>query len=184
MRAVGQRSRVLVTAGILVAAMSMGCTVMTDEDNELDYTPTVKSVDDGRAETRDVSSRILDLAGIQGEVSEPGPGVSTCDADPDMEENLYIIRHPWSIYGLPAEKLEEGMSNLRRELPRRGWEILEEGELNNTARSPRILFENRDVEYAANVVLRGKDTNEPMLEVTVVSACFRTPEGESPRGQY
>lgn len=184
MRAAGQRWRVPVTVGILVATLSVGCTSMTDEGGELDYTPTVKSVEDGRSETRDVSSRILDLAGIQGEVSEPGPGVSTCEADPEMEDNLYILRHPWSIHGLAVEALEEGMDNLRRELPRRGWRILEEGELNNAVRSPRILFENRDVEFAANIVLRGKGTDDPMLEVTVVSACFRTPEGESPRGQY
>ena len=157
---------------------------MDEDAAELDYTPTVKSVDDGRTETRDLSNSILSLAGIQGDVTEPNPGVSACEADPDMEENLYKMRDGWSIYGVPVATLEEGMRNLRRELPRQGWEIVEEGELNNAERSPRILFENDDVEHAVDIVLYGNNDDEPMLSATVVSACFKTPEGESPRGEY
>jgi hypothetical protein len=143
---------------------------------------TVKSVDDARSQSRGIASRILDTTGIRGNVTDPGPGVSACSEDPEMER-LYLMRHPWSIYGLPRETLDEGMNRLRRELPKQGWRILEDGELDNPDRSPRILFQNTDLEYAANVTIEGGQ-GDPLLHFSMVSGCFSTPEGESPRDEY
>ncbi|WP_059011576.1 hypothetical protein [Streptomyces specialis] len=155
---------------------------MSGQDGESQAAPTVKSVDDARAEASDVSSRILDVAAIQGQVSEPGPGVGICEDDPE-KERLYTMDHPWSVSGLPRRTLEEAMDRLRAELPREGWEILEDGELDNANRTPRILFENTRIEYAAHVTIEGGD-DDPRLHVSLVSACFSTPEGESPRNEY
>jgi len=154
---------------------------MNGQSEEPGKPPTVKSVEDARTEASEVSSSILDATGIRGQVTEPGPGVSSCD---DSErDRLYLMRHPWSIYGVPRETLDEGMDRLRRELPKQGWEILEDGEADNPNRTPIILFENRDLEYAAHVSIEGGQ-DEPLLHVSLVSACFRTPVGESARNQY
>jgi hypothetical protein len=168
----------------MVAVLSMGCSMSASDEPELSYTPTVKSVDNARSQARDLASELLRMADIQGEVSDPGPGVSSCHTDPDMENNLYIIRAGWSIYDRPVRTLEEGMSNLRSELTQQGWEITEDGEVNNAARSQHILFENHEVEYAVDIELYPGGDGQPQLSATMVSACFRTPEGESPRNQY
>lgn len=99
-------------------------------------------------------------------------------------ERLYTMHHPWSVSGVSRDVLREGMERLREQLPQEGWEIIEEGEANNANRSPFILFENREVEYAAYISLMGKRDEDSLLHVTVVSACFSTPEGESPKGSY
>lgn len=169
---------------IVIASLATGCSsVLGSNSGKLDYTPTVKTVQDARADTRDVSSRLFDIISVQGEASEPGPGVTTCEADPDMER-LYKMHHPWSISGVSRDVLREGMERLREQLPQEGWEIIEDGEANNANRSPVILFENRDVEYAAHVTLMGKTDEDSLLYVFLVSACFSTPEGESPKGSY
>jgi hypothetical protein len=81
--------------------------------------PAIKSADEGRQEAAEISSAILDAAGIRGEVTEPGPGVSDCPGNDRATGNdrLFLMRHPWSIYGLPTAKLEEGLDNLRRAAP-------------------------------------------------------------------
>lgn len=174
----------MIAAMMGIVSLATGCSsVLESNSGKLDYTPTVKSVDQARADTRDVSSRLFDIISVQGDASEPGPGVTECEADPDMER-LYKINHPWSISGVPRETLREGMERLKEQLPAQGWEILEEGEANSANRSPVILFENRDVEYAAHVTLMGKTDEDSLLHVFIVSACFSTPEGESPSGQY
>lgn len=174
----------LFVASLLLFTGSLGCSTVDDaQQGEPANSPTVWSVDEARAEARTLSSTILDLTGVQGRVSEPGPRVSTCEEDPD-KERLYKIRHSWSISDASGDSLAAGMDRLRTELPRDGWEIIEDGELNNEERTPRVLFENGDVEYAANVQLEGRDSDAPLLVVTLVSACFSTPEGESPRGEF
>ncbi|TDC21666.1 hypothetical protein E1265_17435 [Streptomyces sp. 8K308] len=164
-----------------------GCSDVPDRsnsDSEPSDETTVKPVDDARAEARRLSSDMLDFTGIQAQVSEPGPGVSVCAEDPERER-LYKIRHAWSVYGVPSADLEQGMDRLRGALLEHGWVIVEEGELNNAARTPRILFENTSLAYAVNVELvAGTEDYEPMLTVDLVSACFSTPEGESPRGEF
>jgi hypothetical protein len=173
----------VVSGAVFLAAICMGCSGMDDAPPELDYTPTVKTVDDARAEARDLSSMLLDMTEIQGEVTQAGPGVSVCEADPD-KERLFKMRHPFGISGVPVETLEAGMERLREGLSREGWEIIEDDVLNNDDRSPRILLENTEAEYAVEVILAGRNGDRPQLEIRTVSACFSTPEGQSPSGEY
>ncbi|GAB2924804.1 hypothetical protein [Streptomyces mayteni] len=176
--------KVLIAAPLFLSAATVACSDVDDaQSGEGSASLTVRSVEDARADARGLSSSILDLSGVQGRVSEPGPRVTTCEEDPDRER-LYRIRHSWSITETSAESLAAGMDRLRSQLPQEGWEVVEEGELNNAERTPRILFENNEVEYAANVTLEGGDSDAPLLVVTLVSACFSTPEGESPRGEF
>ncbi|MDT0321546.1 hypothetical protein [Streptomyces millisiae] len=178
------RARAFIAVPLVLSAASVGCASVDDpQSGGATPSPTVRSVEDARAGARDLSSTILDLSGVQGRVSEPGPRVTTCEEDPE-KERLYKIRHSWSISETSGESLAAGMDRLRMELPQEGWTIIEDGELNNAERSPRVLFENADVEYAANIQLEGQHSDAPLLVVTLVSACFSTPEGESPRGEF
>ncbi|MGK5531451.1 hypothetical protein [Streptomyces sp. URMC 129] len=168
---------------MLVVVLCAGCSGMAGEPPELDYTPSVKSVDDARVEARELSSHLLDMTGIQGWVSEPGPGVSTCPADPD-KERLYRMRHPWSIAEVSDATLEEGMANLRQGLLDEGWELVVEEEINDAYNSPRLLFESKSVEYAVDITLAVGGSDRSRLDITTVSACFSTPDGESPSGEF
>lgn len=156
-----------------------GCASVSGE-SERQYSE--KTVDAARAEAKDISSNVLDIVAVQGEVSEPGPGVDVCAEAPDSDR-MFKIYHAWSLSGVPRHLLEEGMDRARNSLPGEGWEIAEDGEKNNANRSPRILFENREVEYAINMTLVGSG-DDSLLSVSLVSACFSTPEGESPKGSY
>ncbi|WP_326597657.1 hypothetical protein [Streptomyces sp. NBC_01803] len=151
--------------------------------------PAVKSVPAARAEARSLSSEILDVIAVRGTVSEPGPGVSLDrprspgGTDPERHRT-YRMRHPWSLSGVPREALEAGLDRLRRELPERGWEIVEDGEQPNAHRSPRLLLAHPGTGYTVDATLAGGPGEEPLLTLSFVSAAFRTPEGESPRGQF
>ena len=147
--------------------------------------PAIKSADEGRQEAAEISSAILDAAGIRGEVTEPGPGVSDCPGNDRATGNdrLFLMRHPWSIYGLPTAKLEEGL-DYRRRAARQGWEIIEDGAADSPNRQPTILFENRTLEYAAHVSIEGRNTDDPRLHVSLVSACFSTPGHESAKNEH
>ncbi|RKN08615.1 hypothetical protein D7319_14570 [Streptomyces radicis] len=158
-----------------------GCGIMSDGSAAEDALRTIRSVDDARQQTRNLSSALLDTIAVQGRTSEPGPRVGLCEEDPERER-LFKMGHTWSLSRASLADLEQGMDRLRQELPRQGWELVGDGIENNANRSPYLTFDNTDIEYSVNVSLASDP--EPMLVVTVVSACFSTPEGESPRGQY
>ncbi|MEO3754283.1 hypothetical protein [Streptomyces sp. B6B3] len=168
----------------LLFVLVSGCSVVdgSQQGEEPDGQHTVQSVDEARAEDADIAASIREAAGIGGSVDDPGVGVSMCEDDPEMNR-LYLMRHPWSIHGVSRDRLEEGMDRLRETLPSRGWEIIQDGEVDNANRTPRILFENRELEYAAHVTVEGRGEGF-QLHVSMVSACFSTPEGESPRNEY
>ncbi|MFF2377143.1 hypothetical protein ACFVUW_22435 [Streptomyces xiamenensis] len=179
----GFRSRVAGLLGLLF--LSGGCSLMPDDSEAAsggEARRTVKSIEDARVETREISSRVLDIVAVRGDVSEPGPGVDVCGDDPDSDV-LYKMYHSWSVSGVARDVLEEGMGRARRDLPEEGWNIVEDGEKNNANRSPRILFEHDEVQYAINMTLFGS-ADDPLLSVSLVSGCFRTPEGETVKGQF
>ncbi|WP_181727457.1 hypothetical protein [Streptomyces sp. PT12] len=160
-----------------------GCGIMSDGSAAENTPRTIRSVHDARQMTRDISSGLLDTIAVQGRTSEPGPGVSLCEEDPERER-LYKMKHTWSLSQVSRADLEQGMDRLRQELPRQGWELVGDGVVNNANQSPYVTFDNTDIEYSVNVRLATTPDDDPMLVVTVVSACFSTPEGESPRGQH
>ena len=168
---------VRLAASVLAAGtLLVSCSTDSDSAEEPDRPLTVKSVDHARAQSSEIVSEILDATAIKGSAIDTGPGVSACPDDPERE-SFYLVRHPWSIYDVPRETLDEGMDRLRRVLPQQGWEIIEDGELDNPNRTPRILFENKDLEYAAHVTIEG-GREDALLHVSMVSTCYRAPEGE------
>ncbi|MGV9347940.1 hypothetical protein ACWDSD_24610 [Streptomyces spiralis] len=156
--------------------------------DDLGYEPTTLSVDKAREETSAISSQILDLIGIkEGKVTEPGPGVSTCEEDPD---HLYKTRHPWSIYQVSSEEvLRQGFERLHKELPQHGWKIVRYGHDNSKAKTLGLTADSKtkrfsvDVELLVSSPTAGKE-KEPLLAVTVVSGCFRAPKGTDLNTEY
>ncbi|MGW7296033.1 hypothetical protein ACWGIB_27060 [Streptomyces xiamenensis] len=143
-----------------------------------------KPVETAREETRALSERLLELAAPAdgAAVTDPGPGVDVCEQDPERER-LFTMYHAWGLHRLPRQELEMAMDRLRQGLPAQGWTVVEDGVLTNANRSPRLLLENAALHFAADITLAGRgDTSQ--LQVTLQSACFSTPEGESPRGEF
>ncbi|MDT0310029.1 hypothetical protein RM780_24185 [Streptomyces sp. DSM 44917] len=155
---------------------------MQEQEPPGDNTPTVKAVDNARSEARDLSSRLYEWTGIEGRTTEPGPVVSNCESDAH-DETLYVMRHPWTIYDTAAETLERGFNNLRDRMEQEdGWELRVDEVENNQDQTPHLLFVNRDLEYAVDVWLTGRNGDNPQLEIWTQSACFRTPDGETRNG--
>ncbi|WP_171110005.1 MULTISPECIES: hypothetical protein [unclassified Streptomyces] len=137
-------------------------------------------MDEARERAKTVSSEIHDMIGIRkGEVTKRGPGVSTCEDDP---EHLYKTRHPWSLYGVPEEDLKQGFQRLRDALPKNGWKIVDYGPNSSKAKSLELTADSETEPYSVNAVLivstpTNPNEKQPLLAVTVVSGCFRAPEG-------
>ncbi|MFJ9035731.1 hypothetical protein ACIRF8_03965 [Streptomyces sp. NPDC102406] len=150
--------------------------------------PPTLSVDKAREQTNAVSSQILDLIGIkEGKVTEPGPGVSTCDEDP---KHLYKTRHPWSIYQVSSEEvLKQGFERLHKKLPQNGWKVVRYGHDTSKAKTLGLTADSTTKRFSINVELlvssptAGKE-KDPVLAVTVVSGCFRAPKGTDLNTEY
>ncbi|WP_030726366.1 hypothetical protein [Streptomyces sp. NRRL F-2890] len=143
-----------------------------------------KPVETARQETRALSERLLELAAPAdgATVTDPGPGVDMCEEDPERER-LFTMYHAWGLHRLPSQELEQAMDRLRQGLPAQGWTVVEDGVLANANRSPHLLLENAALHFAADITLAGRGDSS-QLQITLQSACFSTPEGESPRGEF
>ncbi|MGC9380285.1 hypothetical protein [Streptomyces sp. MH13] len=112
---------------------------------------------------------------LKGRVTDTGAMTMRC-ANYDTDEEVYRARHPWSIYQVPVAEMEEAMNRLRDGLPKKGWEIVEDGVDDSPAKSPHIVAESAGKEYAVDVRLldERKYGNDPsLIEVTVESACYK-----------
>ncbi|MFJ8821411.1 hypothetical protein ACIREE_06470 [Streptomyces sp. NPDC102467] len=153
--------------------------------DDLGDKPTTLSVDKAREKASSLSSQLLDMLAIkEGKVTEPGPGISTCDEDPD---HLYKARHPWSIYGVAPEKLEAGFQRLKNGLPEHGWKVVGYGRDSSANRNLELTADSKTERFSVNASLQitgesGK--KEPLLVVTVVSGCFRAPKGTDLNTEY
>ncbi|WP_260988182.1 hypothetical protein [Streptomyces sp. CFMR 7] len=139
-----------------------------------------RSVDEVDAETKQISSQILDIIAVKGVTSKSGPGVSTCDGA--ERGKLFLMRHPWSLTGASDAELAKAMTRLKEDLPKHGWKIVGYGPNSSKAKSLELTADHIEKKFAVKVELweknSGGDSNEPTLLVNVVSACYRVPEGE------
>ncbi|MET8378440.1 hypothetical protein [Streptomyces microflavus] len=139
-----------------------------------------RSVDDVDAETKQISSQILDIMAVKGTMSKSGPGVSTCEgAD---RGKLFLMRHPWSLTGPSDAELMKAMTRLKEDLPKHGWKVVRYGPNSSKAKSLELTADHVEKKFAVKVEFweenSGGDTNDPTLLVNVVSACYQVPEGE------
>ncbi|MCC0097253.1 hypothetical protein K7B10_21140 [Streptomyces flavotricini] len=130
---------------------------------ELPYTPERMDPDPARAKTREVSARLLEMAGVKGKVTEPRTGVSVVVCD-EYGQDLYALEHRWSVGGMTSDQYDAGMQNLRKALGENGWRISEDG--------PEIQASN-EAEHFFVTVTAHTATLEPTLDFTVNSRCYR-----------
>ena len=137
--------------------------------------PKTRDSDTVKADVERTSSRILEMLGVKGKVTESGAMASPC-SDYDSEE-VSRARHPWSLYAAPFADMEKGMERLRVQLPKDGWTITKDGGDGTQGNSPQIIAESKGGEFAVDIRLHkaGKaEKSEDLLEVTVESACYRS----------
>lgn len=139
-----------------------------------------RSVDDVDAETKQISSQILDIIAVKGVMSKSGPGVSACEGA--ERGKMFLMRHPWSLTGASDAELMKAMTRLKGDLPKHGWKIVGYGPNSSKAKSLELTADHIEKKFAVKVELweknSGGDSNEPTLLVNVVSACNQVPEGE------
>ncbi|WP_158717799.1 hypothetical protein [Streptomyces sp. NRRL F-2664] len=183
-RSARHRARAAVRALVLAAAiaslsvLSVGCSNV----KELSYTPVRMDPDPARTKTKEVSSSLLEMTGVQGKVTEPGPTVTRCR---EYGDDLFSLSHPWSVYGITDEQVDTGMAALRTQLVANGWKITKDGKANSTAQSPEIYAENDSQGFAMVVTGRKQSaTGGPMLLFKVISHCYRAESAAALDGEY
>jgi hypothetical protein len=152
-----------------------GCS-MTDNESA-DKTPSA-----GTSTSRDasdamekVSSGIYDLIGVKGKTSDSRPGVMDCSGKDT--KTYFRIFHPWSFTPASAGDLDEAMERLKTELPKHGWKIVEYGPDTSKNKNIKMTADNDKKKVGVNIVKRSK-YDPPILDLTVVSGCYKVPDGE------
>ncbi|MFE2928485.1 hypothetical protein [Streptomyces goshikiensis] len=95
---------------------------------ELDYAPVRMDPEPARTKTKQASGSLLEMTGVKGNVTEPGPSVTRCR---EYGDDLFSLSHPWSVYEITGEQVEAGLTNLRKALGGNGWKITKDGKANS-----------------------------------------------------
>ena len=122
------------------------------------------------------SSQILDILAVKGKVTRSGAVSTPCTAYPEGDE-VHRLRHPWSVYGVPGADLEQAMDRVRAQLPAKGWKLVKDGPDKSRAKLPQIVADSADGHLSADLRLwlePADSKRSSMIEVTVVSDCFRS----------
>lgn len=168
------RTRASTLAVPLSLAILTGCGMTDDKSDGVPSAGTSTSRD--AADTMEkVSSDIYDLIGVKGKASENSPGVTDCSGK-DTKTHFRIL-HPWSFTPAAASDLDEAMERLKRELPERGWEIVEYGPNNSKNRSIEMTADNDKKKVGVKVIKMAK-SDPPMLSLNLVSGCYKVPDGQ------
>ncbi|MEU9982551.1 hypothetical protein [Streptomyces sp. NPDC050856] len=137
--------------------------------------------DEVDAETKQMSSQILDLIAVKGKTSQGGPGVMSCEGKD--RDRFFIMNHPWSLTASTDEELARAMARLKEELPRHGWKIVRYGPDTSPSKNLELVADNDERKFGLNIAFwkqdRGGDKNPPSLIVNVVSGCYQVPEGQT-----
>ncbi|MEU5049844.1 hypothetical protein [Streptomyces sp. NPDC021096] len=164
--------------GVALSVVGSGCSKVNEGGRE----SVVMDVGRARGKVKEASSQLFDVIGIRaGKVTPGGPGVSTCKEDP---KHIYQVYHTWSVYGVPMDELSRGFDGLKQRLPADGWKIIKSGPNDSPAKTPEILADSSKEQFTANIAFVGSGSGEPGIMVSLVSACFRVPEGADLSGEY
>jgi hypothetical protein len=153
-----------------------GCRMTDSNDSDEIPSSGTRSIEDASADTKKISSEIIDLIAIKGKTSEPGPGVSQC-GDDKAREKFYRMRHPWSFTPASGEQLGDVMERLKEGLSKQGWKVVEYERDSSRNKNLNLTADNDEKKFGVNIVHLAKN-DPPMLSVTVVSGCYQVPEGE------
>ncbi|WP_448330728.1 hypothetical protein [Streptomyces sp. DSM 41534] len=142
----------------------------------------VRDVGSMEKKTEKMSSTILDIIGLRkAKVTEPGPGTLPCSKYAD-DSGVQRMHHPWSVYDVPFDDLSRGFERLRTELPKHDWKIIKDGPDGSPAKTPQIVANFSRDHFSADIRLldqRKHPDKTSLIEVTVVSDCFRDTAHES-----
>ncbi|WP_235617366.1 hypothetical protein [Streptomyces thermolilacinus] len=128
-----------------------------------------------KADTKKVSSRVLEMLALEGKVTETGAMTMRCSGF-DADEKVYRARHPWSVYDASFADMRAAFDRLRGELPKNGWKIVKDGPDGTAGKSPQIVAESEGGDFAVDARLHEENRaqNAPaLLTVTVESACYK-----------
>ncbi|WP_158709910.1 hypothetical protein [Streptomyces katrae] len=156
----GRTGRLVTAVFASLLALSVGCSNIM----ELPYTPERMDPDPARAKTREVSGRLLEMAGVKGKVTEPRTGMNFVVCD-EYGQDLYALHHRWSVGGMTSDQYEAGMQNLRKALGENGWKI--------SKVSPDEIRATNETEHFFVEVISHTATPEPTLDFSVSSRCYR-----------
>ncbi|WP_030896280.1 hypothetical protein [Streptomyces sp. NRRL F-5053] len=128
-------------------------------------------------QTKRVSSEILDLIPVKGEVSKPGPRVTPC-GDKDTDKFFQLL-HTWTLTPEAKDrpKLAAAMKSLKKSLPEHGWEIKSFARDSSRNRNLALVADHDKKKFSVNIVHFAKD-DPAKLTVRVISGCYQVPEGD------
>lgn len=128
--------------------------------------------------TKKVSSQILDLLTLKGKVSRPGPGSLPCENK--ARDKYFQMLHSWNVIPPKGQSagIEEAVEDLKKSLPKQGWEIKSFGRDSSPNRNLSLTADHDKKKFSVNVVGQVKD-KQPKLVVRVISACYKVPAGET-----
>ncbi|MEW2219867.1 hypothetical protein AB0939_11250 [Streptomyces sp. NPDC006990] len=172
------RGLALLAVPLIIAGT--GCSGMGDGDE-----PSVRDVDDVRADAKKLSSQVLDVIDLRGKTTESGPGVGVCG---DRDSSKYFtVGHPWSVYGVPVADMKEAMKRLKEELPKQGWKITKYGPNGSPAKNLTLKADYPKMKFSVQIELleEPKESEDPsMIHVSLGSSCFKVPDGQDVTGEY
>lgn len=123
------------------------------------------------------SSQVLDMIGLKGKVTDGPPLPLPCEGY-EPEGKVERVDHPWSIYDLPYEELEQAYTRMRTTLPAKGWKVTQDGPDETAAKTPTLRADAPDGDYAVELQLMENRKHptaktKALIAVTVVSRCFQ-----------
>ncbi|MER6024792.1 hypothetical protein [Streptomyces sp. NPDC001851] len=152
---------------------------MTDSDNGNDSGKVpfagVSTSKDAADAVEKISSGLYDLISVKGKASDSRAGVEEC-AGKDRD-TYFRIFHPWSFYPASASELDDAMRQLKRELPKHGWKIVDYGPDTSRNKNINLTADNDAKKVGVNIVQMAKN-DPPKLSLTVVSGCYKVPDGQ------
>ncbi|MGW1073943.1 hypothetical protein [Streptomyces sp. NPDC002537] len=147
---------------------------MDKKSGNLDYEPKTRDSRAVEKEVGSLSSKVLDMLQVKGKVTEPGPGVGACGTSGGDAAGYRSVRHPWSLYGVDNDTLQQGMNNLNDKLPTQGWKVERYGTDTSRNKNLEILAIHSETHTQLEVTwMKGLDGKAPLIEVTLYSRCFR-----------
>lgn len=152
----------------------VGCSSVDNDANKLGYEPVVRDKREVEDEVGSLSSRVLEMLRVKGQVTEPGPMTNFCETGGDDTPRYRVVAHPWSLYGVDNNALGKGMDRLADQLPKKGWKVVRQGPDSSKNRNLEIVAVHVTTHTHLEVTwMKGQDGHEPLISVDVTSRCFR-----------
>ncbi|WP_236242274.1 hypothetical protein [Streptomyces sp. CC228A] len=144
---------------------------MNEEPNNVPFagTSTSSAASD---QLEKASSEIYDLITVKGETSDSRAGVMDC-AGKDREKYFRVF-HPWSFYPSSADQLDQAMEQLKQDLPKHGWKIVQYGPDRSRNKNLTLTADNDERKSSVKITQDAKN-DRPKLSLMLISGCYQIP---------